>query len=85
MTAGESCYRHRVVYDDGDELPAIPYGDPRENWPMPEEGETCHDCGVSSGGFHHPGCDVATDPRTGRQLLGAPGVVEFAADVPADD
>lgn len=29
----------------------------------------CGDCGVEPGGYHHLGCDLASCPRCGRQLL----------------
>lgn len=29
----------------------------------------CHDCGISKGGKHHPGCDMERCPRCGGQLI----------------
>ena len=29
----------------------------------------CHDCGVSEGEFHHPGCDMERCPFCGDQLI----------------
>ena len=30
---------------------------------------SCSDCGVRSGSYHHPGCDLEPCPRCGRQLI----------------
>lgn len=31
--------------------------------------DRCGDCGVTRGGWHHPGCDVQPRPACGRQLI----------------
>jgi hypothetical protein len=41
-------------------LDAVPYDHP---------GRLCHDCGVEHGGAHHEGCDAASCPNCGGQLL----------------
>ena len=43
---------------------ALRYGD--ELHPM-SFGDTCRDCGVGRGGWHHPGCAMAECPRCHRQ------------------
>ena len=47
---------------DGADHPQIPYA--------PEDPtRRCHDCGVESGGLHHPGCDMEKCPKCGGQLI----------------
>ena len=29
----------------------------------------CGDCGVTKGGYHHPGCDMEDCPKCGGQLI----------------
>lgn len=46
----------------------IPYGQ------MPGDSEfnlpdTCHDCGVEKGNYHHPGCDMEVCPKCGGQII----------------
>lgn len=33
------------------------------------ENERCHDCKVTKGGIHHPGCDVEECPKCHKQLI----------------
>lgn len=35
----------------------------------PMETQVCHDCGVSPGGTHHPGCDMERCPGCGGQSI----------------
>lgn len=51
-----------VVFADGETLESVPYDD--EGYPP-----HCHDCGISKGGLHHPGCDMERCPRCGGQLI----------------
>lgn len=45
---------------------AIPFGsETRWEWP----GDTCHDCGVGRGNFHHRSCDAEQCPLCGGQRL----------------
>ena len=50
-----------VEFPDGTNLPAVPFESP--------EGERCEDCGVATGGYHHPGCEEELCPKCGRQLI----------------
>ncbi|MDD4987140.1 MAG: hypothetical protein PHQ43_15490 [Dehalococcoidales bacterium] len=36
---------------------------------MPKNNHVCHDCGVSEGGYHLPGCDMERCPFCGGQLI----------------
>lgn len=58
MHKATSCTVKTVEYPDGEELPVVTY-----------DGQKCHDCGVSNGGTHHPGCDMERCPRCGGQLI----------------
>lgn len=37
--------------------------------PYDDSERPCHDCNVTVGQFHHPGCDMERCPVCGRQLL----------------
>lgn len=58
----KSCLKtSKVDFPDGTSLPAVPFHcDPKYR---------CGDCGVASGGFHHPGCDMERCPKCGGQLI----------------
>lgn len=51
--------------------------------PFTGPGETCHDCGVSVGGQHHPLCDRETCPKCGGQLLSCDCFAEDDEDADA--
>lgn len=57
--ATTSCNQIEVEFPDGVKMPAIPY----------DGEERCHDCGVSMGGNHHPGCDMERCPRCRGQII----------------
>ena len=42
------------------------------------ESDSCPDCGVKFGQFHHVGCDMEMCPICGMQLLGCDCDLEFA-------
>jgi hypothetical protein len=56
-----SCIEEVIIFPDGEELRPIPHYD--------EDGRRCHDCGVISGGYHHPGCDVERCPKCNCQII----------------
>ena len=45
----------------------IPYGDEPDDWGA-DEGP-CHDCGITNGQYHTPGCDVERCPKCGNQAI----------------
>lgn len=54
-------------------LPPHPYDIPFDEWYTNhiKSGayKKCHDCGVTDGNYHHPGCDVERCPRCRGQLI----------------
>lgn len=59
-----------VEFPDGEQLPAIAYGQETRFGPgWEDDPQRCHDCNVASGGQHHPGCDVEECPRCRGQLI----------------
>lgn len=75
----DDCGANRLVeFPDGKTIPA-------ERW-KPEgwvEGQSydyrCHDCNITAGHYHHPGCDMERCPRCGGQLI-ACGCLDEADD-----
>lgn len=61
MNKAKSCTLTRFTdYADGIPTERLRY----------EDGGRCHDCGVKTGGYHHPGCDWERCPRCGGQVIG---------------
>ncbi len=40
----------------------------------------CHDCNVTWGHLHHPGCDMEECPKCGGQLLSCNCIVQYWGD-----
>lgn len=58
-----SCQNNEEIeFPDGLKLPAVPY---EPSYQIAR----CHDCNVSRGGKHHPGCDAERCPRCWGQLI----------------
>lgn len=57
----------RFGKDDKQMFKRVPYGDAREGGF--DSSVLCHDCAVSHGQLHVPGCDVERCPRCGGKLL----------------
>ncbi len=47
----------------------IEYADGKKYKSLASRTKKCHDCGVSQGYKHHPGCDMERCPRCGGQLI----------------
>lgn len=61
--SADTCLANKtIVFPDGVKLPSIP-----ADFPLPDD--RCHDCGIKTGGFHHPSCDVERCPKCGGQLI----------------
>jgi hypothetical protein len=52
------------------------YGD-EEGWAEVADESPCHDCGVTKGQLHVPGCDVAICTRCGEQMIWCGGCPEL--------
>ena len=66
MLSGAGCL---VPFDSQKRRMRIPFGD--ENWTehSPALNGPCHDCAVSKGAYHHPGCDMEKCAGCGEQRL----------------
>jgi hypothetical protein len=65
MTVATSCSVN-AFHRNGRRFHMVPFGDESGR---PTSGDRCGDCGVSRGGWHHPGCDLQPCPACGRQLI----------------
>jgi hypothetical protein len=68
MVEGRGCSTTSFAdFADGIERRRILYGDEASDWGA--NTQPCHDCNVTKGQFHHPGCDVERCPRCERQVI----------------
>lgn len=71
MTTASSCTLNTYTdFADGEERARIRYGE-EPYWAGTDitPPDRCGDCGVTPGGYHHPGCDQEICPACGRQAL----------------
>ena len=54
---------------EGKQYAPVPYGQEGSFTTLGRLARRCDDCGVTLGGFHHPGCRIEACPRCGRQLV----------------
>lgn len=65
MMVAKSC-TVEALHRQGRRVAMIPYGS-EAHWRS--KAKRCGDCGVTRGGWHHPGCDIQECPMCGRQML----------------
>jgi len=64
MTTAKSCF-FEALHRDGVGIALVPHRPSNGR----SRGKSCGDCGVSPGGWHHPGCDIQRCPLCRGQLL----------------
>lgn len=55
-----------AFHRDGRNFHMVPFGD---DFARRTNNDRCGDCGVTRGGWHHPGCDLQRCPACGGQLI----------------
>lgn len=68
MTGSDSCVKLMIIIAGKNYAP-IKYGDEPSDWSRGGK-YRCHDCNITAGGYHHPGCDVERCPKCKGQLIG---------------
>jgi len=68
MLVARTCNGEPILID-GRPFDPIRFGKETDPWRRSAATRRCHDCGITRGGFHHPGCDMEECPDCGDQLL----------------
>jgi len=63
------CAVDTVLLEDGTAITRVRYGEEADGDWGAARGESCRDCGVAPGRFHHFGCDIERCARCGGQLI----------------
>lgn len=61
----DTCTAEAIKFPSGTVLEAVPFGQESSV----DGVDRCPECGVDTGGYHHPGCAVAACPRCGDPLV----------------
>jgi hypothetical protein len=79
-TVARSC-SVEALHRSGEPIGMIPWGREFPRWSSAST--RCGDCGVGTGGFHHPGCDIQQCPLCRGQMLSCG--CRFDEDRPEED